>query len=237
MPDGADRRHRSHGHRGPRIGHARAAAEALRARHRPREWHRHADPERRRDPQERRGSLGSQREAAVARAHRLQPARPLLVPHRVEAFEHLPVDGGACCSCRTTQVRSPPTRRRSCTGSRPSSDGRCTASPSTCSARFLSSARCPHRRWRDCEPRQRVPAVARRRSARARVPRGHEGHGQALQRALPIAALRPWRLRRDRDFALAYRSCRSRCWAPKNRCRSCGRATGSPSSPDSPTCR
>ena len=35
--------------------------------------------------------------------------------------------------------------------------------------------------------------------ARARVPRGHEGHRQALHRALPAAPLRARRLRRDRD--------------------------------------
>ena len=37
------------------------------------------------------------------------------------------------------------------------------------------------------------------RPARARVPRRHEGHRQALHRPLPAAALRPRRVRRDRD--------------------------------------
>ena len=48
-------------------------------------------------------------------------------------------------------------------------------------------------------PPGRSPAAARRRRARRRVPGGLQGNRQTLQRALPAAALRPWRVRGDRD--------------------------------------
>ena len=46
---------------------------------------------------------------------------------------------------------------------------------------------------------QRLPAAARRRPARARVPRGDEGPRQARPRPVPAPSLRPRRLRRDGD--------------------------------------
>ena len=46
---------------------------------------------------------------------------------------------------------------------------------------------------------QRAPAALRRAPARARLPRGPQGHREALQGPLPAAALRPRRLRRGRD--------------------------------------
>ena len=48
-------------------------------------------------------------------------------------------------------------------------------------------------------PRQRAPAAVRRGAARARLPRGPQGHREALQGPLPPAPLRPRRLRRGGD--------------------------------------
>ena len=62
------------------------------------------------------------------------------------------------------------------------------------------------RRRRRRASRQRVPPAARRRAARARVPRGHEGHRQALHRALPAA---PLRARAASSRSRCARACRS----------------------------
>ena len=48
-------------------------------------------------------------------------------------------------------------------------------------------------------PGQRAPPAARRGAARARLPRGPQGHGEALQGPLQAAPLRPRRLRGGRD--------------------------------------
>ena len=75
--------------------------------------------------------------------------------------------------------------------------------------------------------RQRLPPAARAEPARARVPRGHaRARRKTLRRALPAAAVRPRRLRRDRDAGRRAGRSRSRWSAPRSRCRSC---SGSPS--------
>ena len=68
-------------------------------------------------------------------------------------------------------------------------------------------------------PGERAPAALRRAAARARVPGGREGDGEALQGPLPAAPLRPRRLRRGGDARAASRSCRSRSSARRRRCR------------------
>ena len=81
------------------------------------------------------------------------------------------------------------------------------------------------RRRRARAPRQRVPAAARRPAARARVPRGHQGHRQArTATATSCAASGAAGSSRSR-CAPACRSCRSRSSATRRRCRSSGRAT------------
>ena len=57
----------------------------------------------------------------------------------------------------------------------------------------------PEDRLRGRAPRQRPPAALRRGAARARLPRGPQGHREALQGPLPAAPLRPRRLRRGGD--------------------------------------
>ena len=135
---------------------------------------------------------------ALART-RLRPALPALVPRRV---------GGA---------REDPDRRRRAARGQPrrrhpvrragdharhrdrAASGPSTAWPTTSSRRMpvVGTLWSRHRR-RGRPPRQRLPAAARAAAARARLPRGHQGPGQDLQRALPAAPLRPRRLRRDR---------------------------------------
>ena len=100
----------------------------------------------------------------------------------------------------------------------------------------LSHARRQARR-RPRAPRQRPPPALRRGAARARLPRGPQGHREALQGPLPAAALRPRRLRRVRDEGAAPRSSRSRSSAPRRRCRSSATSTRSRSSPASSTSR
>ena len=56
----------------------------------------------------------------------------------------------------------------------------------------------PQDRLRGRPPRQRAPAALRRGAAGARVPRGTQGHREALQGPLPPAPLRPRRLRGGR---------------------------------------
>ena len=89
---------------------------------------------------------------------------------------------------------------------------------------FKGDARRRHavgaRRRRGRRPGERVPPVARAEATCARVSRRHQGPGQDLRRALPAAALRPRRLRRDRDALGRARSCRSPLWVPRSRCRS-----------------
>ena len=57
----------------------------------------------------------------------------------------------------------------------------------------------PEDRRRRGAPRERAPAALRRAPARARLPRGPQGHREALPRPLPVAALRSRRLRRGGD--------------------------------------
>ena len=57
----------------------------------------------------------------------------------------------------------------------------------------------PEDRRRRRAPGERPPAALRRAPARARLPRGPQGHREALQGPLPAAALRPRRLRRGGD--------------------------------------
>ena len=57
----------------------------------------------------------------------------------------------------------------------------------------------PQDRRRPRAPGQRPPAAGRRAAARARLPRGPQGHREALQGPLPPAPLRPRRLRRGGD--------------------------------------
>ena len=75
-------------------------------------------------------------------------------------------------------------------------------------------------RRRPRAPRERAPPALRRGAARARLPRGPQGHREALQGPLPAAALRPRRLRRVRDARARRRSSRSPWSAPRRRCRS-----------------
>ena len=81
----------------------------------------------------------------------------------------------------------------------------------------LQHARLQDRR-RARPPGQRPPAAARRGAARARLPRGPQGHREALQGPLPAAPLRPRRLRRGGDARAASRSSRSPSSAPRRRC-------------------
>ena len=62
----------------------------------------------------------------------------------------------------------------------------------------LQHARGQDRR-RARPPGQRAPPAGRRGAARARLPRGPQGHGEALQGPLQAAPLRPRRLRRGGD--------------------------------------
>ncbi len=57
----------------------------------------------------------------------------------------------------------------------------------------------PEDRRRGGAPRERAPAALRRAPARARLPRGAQGHREAVPRPLPVAALRPRRLRGGGD--------------------------------------
>ena len=98
------------------------------------------------------------------------------------------------------------------------------------------------RRRRGRPPRQRLPAAARAAAARARVPRGHQGPGQDLQRALPAAPLRPRRLRRDRHAGRRahrpHRGGRRRGVDadPVSSCRALAKALGFPTCRSPPTC-
>ena len=74
-------------------------------------------------------------------------------------------------------------------------------------------------------PGQRAPPALRRGAARARLPRGPQGHREALQGPLPAAPLRPRRLRRGGDARAARRSCPSPSSAPRRRCRSSPRSS------------
>ena len=83
----------------------------------------------------------------------------------------------------------------------------------------LLDAAAEDRRRRGAPGERAAPAL-RRAAARARLPRGPQGHREALQGPLPPAPLRPRRLRRGRDARRARRSCRSPSSAPRRRCRS-----------------
>ncbi len=98
----------------------------------------------------------------------------------------------------------------------------------------LGLDRHPQGRRRGGLALQRAPAAGGR-PARGRVPRGGQGHRQALLRALPAPALRPRRVRRAGPAHRRARSCRwpwwaarrsTRCWAsPAWPRASCARPT------------
>ena len=155
---------------------------------------------RRRPPPLRRRRVGSQRAPPRADPPPLRPDLQALVPGRVGALRPAARRPAARCSSRTTRGAIPPDapaimhgieKRARPAGLRPRRE----PVPLGAGRRHAVGARRRRRR----ASRQRVPAAARRRAARARVPRGHEGHRQALHRALPAAPLRARRLRRDRD--------------------------------------
>ena len=138
---------------------------------------------------------------------------PLLVPLRGRGHRARARRAAARCSSPTTPARCRPTR-----------------------AMIAKAIKEEHPRPRPAAPHRRallqglprllmllpkiggVPAhpanvhrlLARRAAARARLPRGPQGHREALQGPLPPAPLRPRRLRRGGDARRARRSSRSR---------------------------
>ena len=94
----------------------------------------------------------------------------------------------------------------------------------------LSHARVEARR-RPRPPGQRAPPAPRRGAARARLPRGPQGHREALQGPLPAAALRPRRVRGVRDARPGADRPGRASSAPRRRCRSSATSARCRSSP------
>ena len=105
----------------------------------------------------------------------------------------------ARCSSPTTRAPSRPTRRRSCTASRPSCSRpvyglaeyifRSVPVVGTLWSRVGGVAAHPDNAYRLLREQQQLVLV---------FPEGTQGHGEDLQRALPAAPVRPRRVRRDR---------------------------------------
>ena len=77
----------------------------------------------------------------------------------------------------------------------------------------------PEDRLRAGPPGQRAPPAVRRGAARARLPRGPQGHREALQGPLPAAPLRPRRVRRGGHARAGADRARLRGRAPRRRRR------------------
>ncbi len=126
------------------------------------------------------------------------PARRQPLGHAA-ARRHDAQDRGASASTRSTAT--------------------CAGSPRTSSSTSRSSASFANRLGAVRACQENAERLLRHEDARRRVPRGHQGHRQALSRALPAPALRARRLREARACARARRSCRSRSSAPRRRTR------------------
>ena len=144
----------------------------------------------------------------------------------------------APCWWPTTPAPSRPTRRSSCTASRPSWADPCTAWPTSCSRPMpvvgtlwsrLGGVRRP--------PRQRLPPAPRAAPARPGLPRGHQGHRQALPASATGCAASAGAGSSRSPCGPGCRSCPSRSSAPRSRCRSLWKMPRSPERSASPTSR